>query len=155
MAGGDEISAWVRNLNRSVAPPAVRRISQAAGLRGKKAATTVTKRRLGSDMAMSNFMPRGRKVPARLGFDPRSDGVDFNFRPKGVWVLANSGRKRAGFIESESGRALTLPDGFRAYSAYYPSRGTGVLGRARGEVEDTVPSAAFKALQQEIRKVLR
>lgn len=152
-----------RRLSSVVDGSASARIAAKAGMAAKEAAIDAASRDLGGDRAFSGFR---RRVPLGAGFDDAGEGqVVVNFRPAGLWRLAESGRQRSGKIYPRAGarkggrvvkgRALRTPRGFRASSSYSRSRGLGTVDDAVAEARREVPKAAAKQLSAEIRKVVR
>ena len=145
-------SRWVDRRESTGEGPSLRRVGKSAGFAGKKAVLGAAARTIGPDLKLSNDT-RNRRL--RAGFDVRgASGVDINLRPKGWWVLADSGRKRSGFIMSPFGAVLT-PEGPRAWSGFDPSRGTGVRQKAQKDAEQAVPVAAAQAFSRELGRVVR
>lgn len=161
--GVDVLTAYVRKLDSLLDADANRRIVRHAGLAAKKAGLSVLEAKLGSDRAMSNF--RNGNTKLGLGFDQNGWELHLNHRPRGLWLLADSGRKRSGGIYPRSGRrrnhtpvpgrAVLTPFGPRAGSSFGPSRGTGVFKMAAAREREAAPKAAWEQLQAELRRVVR
>ena len=156
---------------------AFERVQYAAGFAAKDAAMEVVREALGPDMAMSNF--RSGKVKLRAGFDLDGSDVLLQLRPKGVWVLADAGRKRSGDIfriawkEKRSrhgnvrmvrdrrafggrkGIAVMTPRGPRASSKFGPSRGLKVIARTAKRAEANLIEAAGDAIVLEVAKAVK
>lgn len=102
-------------------------LQHAIGQFGKEEAIKTAQRDLGSDRSFSGLK---RKVRLGAGYD-LGEPVVLNLRPRGLWVLAEKGRRRSGNItprrrrKGRGGRrtALRTPQGFRATSSYGPTRG--------------------------------
>ncbi len=153
---GAAANKFSRKMANMVDGRSMSRVSHAAGREGKRTALEVGSKKLGSDMRMSGFRSRARMG---VGYDlAGSEHVDINFRPKGMWKLADEGRKSSGRINPRrrSGRrAVVTPLGPRHHSNYGRSRGLGVLRDSKREMRRTVPRAAHRQFQQEIRTALR
>lgn len=141
-------------LSSTLDDDALARMSNAAGMAGKKAATDEIRRVLGPDQAMSNMrLDRARAPRVTAGYDIRKpESVDVNMRPKGQIILSTKGRQNRGVIDTDRYLAVRTPQGPRAYSTYGPSRGTGLLGRARDDMAKDVPKAHNAAYVRELRK---
>ena len=157
------LSAYVANLESVLDADANKRITRAAGFAAKDAGLSAAVDKLGSDRAMSGY--KGGRIKLGVGFDTGSWRVDINHRPKGLWLLADEGRKRSGpiyprrgrrkSIAPVPGRAVLTPFGPRAASSFGPSKGTGVFKLAAARERDAAPKAAFNQLQAELRRVTR
>lgn len=122
----------------------------AMGGAGRTAATKIARRDLGHDRAFSGLR---RRVVLGSGYDFEDDAVVLHMRPKGLWMLAGTGRHRQGTIRPRKGkRAVVTPKGLRAQSHYTPSRGLRTVDDALNEMRETVPVAAIKAMAANIRK---
>lgn len=152
-----------RDLSKLTDGAAIRRVVQAGGMAGKEAVQDAAASDLGSDRAFSKMR---RKVPLSTGFDVEGDeSVRIKFRPPGLWVLAESGRKREGPIYPRAGsrkgrgavrgRAVMTPQGPRARSSFKPSRGLNTYSDAVQGARRKVPKAAAKQFTEEVRKVAR
>lgn len=114
------------------------------GQAGKESATKAARRDLGPDQAFRNMR---RKVKLASGYDLDGDDVVLHLRPKGLWKLANDGRRRQGTIRPRRGhKAVRTPQGIRSMSHYSPSRGLGTVDDAIDDMRRTVPIAAAKQL---------
>jgi hypothetical protein len=157
------LSAYVGKLGSLLDADANKRITRAAGFAAKDAGLSAAVDKLGSDRAMSGY--KGGRIKLGVGFDTGSWRVDINHRPKGLWVLADAGRKRSGpiyprrgrrkSIAPVPGRAVLTPFGPRAASSFGPSRGTGVFRLAAARERAAAPKAAFNQLQAELRRITR
>lgn len=157
------LSAYLTKLESTLDADANRRITRAAGFAAKQAALSAVEAKLGADRAMSNY--KGGRIKLGVGFDQASWRVDLNHRPKGMWLLADEGRKRSGGIYPRNGRrrnytpvagrAVLTPFGPRASSRFGPSRGTGVFKMAAAREREAAPKAAWEQLQAEFRRVVR
>lgn len=134
-------------------PSALTRINRMAGFAGKQSALEAASDSLGGDRRFSGFR---RKVALSAGFDTVSaTQVQINFRPAGLWVLADKGRRSSGTIRPRRGkRAVLTPYGPRATSSYGPSRGLNTYENAVKDAETTVPKAAFRQFQVEVGRAL-
>lgn len=158
------LSAYAGRLYSLVDDDAMRRIGKKAGLAGKDAAFDAARDRLGLDRAMSNFKSGRVRLGARYEQGPVATQVVIDHRPGGLWILAESGRKREGTIYPRNGRrkgtgtrpgrSVNTPFGPRASSSFGRSRGTGLLRKAAALERAAIPEAAFKQLQAEIRAVV-
>jgi hypothetical protein len=157
------LSAYVANLESVLDADANKRITRAAGFAAKDAGLSAAVDKLGSDRAMSGY--KGGRIKLGVGFDTGSWRVDINHRPKGLWLLADEGRKRSGpiyprrgrrkSIAPVPGRAVLTPFGPRASSSFGPSKGTGVFKLAAARERDAAPKAAWRQLQTEFRRITR
>jgi hypothetical protein len=176
------LTAWLKKVGTITDDASISRVVRAAGVAGKKAALDAAADKLGGDRKFRNF--KG-KPALNAGYDQSGTSqVVINFRPAGLWKLAESGRhshgeifpKRAGnkgrrrvaksaigraggiaAINAASGtrRAVSLPDGeARAHSSYGPSRGLKAYTDAEKKAQQTVPKAAHEQWVQEIAKVV-
>lgn len=159
----EQLVDFERRMFATVNGEAMRRIGRQAGFAGKDAAFDAARDKLGADRRMSGMR---RKVPLGAGFDqPSPTVVALNFRPAGLWSLADQGRKKGGTIyprrnnrktrSGTRGRAVMTPMGPRYSSSYGPSRGTGVFRLAAARARRDVPNAAFRQLQNELRRAIR
>lgn len=127
---------------------ALERVQHAMGGAGKKAATDAATADLGADLHMSHLRSKAKLA---AGYDLIEDGVIVRLRPKGLWSLADRGRRRQGTIRPRKGhRAVRTPQGFRAFSHYTPSRGLHTIEDALKIMEVEVPKAAAKAMVENI-----
>ena len=160
------LSTYVGKLESTLNDEARRRLTMAAGLAARKAAVSAVEDKLGADRAMSNF--KSGRVKLGAGFDVDGWTISVNHRPKGVWMLADAGRKRSGFAYPRSGssrgrkaktttpgRAVITPYGPRASSRWGPSRGTKVFAMASARERDAAPKAAWRVIQGELARIVR
>jgi hypothetical protein len=158
----DELSDFGRRLAQVADGSAMRRIVNKAGMAGKKSALDAAEKDLG-DRAFSGMR---RKVKLSAGFDTVGDSqVKINFRPPGLWRLAEDGRNKSGGIFPRAGnrkgkgtvggRAVMTPQGPRARSGFGPSRGLGTFTEAVNDAQREVPKAAARQFADEVRKVVR
>jgi hypothetical protein len=159
------LSAYVANLESVLDADANRRITRAAGFAAKDAGLEAAADKLGGDRAMSGY--KNGNIKLGIGYDTASWRVDLFHRPKGLWLLADQGRKRSGWIYPRPargrgktvaptpGRAVLTPFGPRAASSFGPSRGTGVFKLAAARERDAAPKAAWRQLQTEFRRITR
>lgn len=156
------LADWVDRVAKVTDDAAVKRLANAAGKAGKKAALDAAGDALGSDRRFSGW--KG-KPALSAGYDEASGtSVDINFRPAGMWRLAEEGRKASGSIFPKSGRragsgatygrALNTPMGPRARSSYSRSRGLKAYTNATKKASVEVPKAAHEQFLDEIRRVL-
>lgn len=159
MAGPDRIAKLARQVEDLASGAAQKRIVNAAGLAGKKAALAAAAKDLGGDRKFSGM--RG-KTALGVGYEVEGFAARIGFRPGGLWKLAESGRRSGGRIYPRSGRgrrrgpqrgrAVMTPHGPRAASRYGPSRGLGTFSDGVKAARKTVGAAAYKAIAAEIRK---
>lgn len=157
------LSAYVANLESVLDADANKRITRAAGFAAKDAGLEAAADKLGGDRAMSGY--KNGNIKLGVGFDTGPWRVDMNHRPKGLWLLADEGRKRSGGIYPRRGRrkgstptpgrAVLTPFGPRAASSFGPSRGTGVFKLAAAREREAAPKAAWRQLQAEFRRITR
>lgn len=132
---------------------AVGRIVLAAGLAGKATALEAAASDLGGDRAFSGL---GRNVSLSAGFDDvGTTQIRLNFRPAGLWMLAEHGRRPGKTILPRNRQALSTPAGPRARSTVGAWGGKGTYTKAVREARVVVPKAAFKAFQLEVARVVR
>ena len=155
MATYRSFSAWGAALAGTVDDDALTRMSHAAGKAGKDAANHQIKRALGADQAMSNWkLHKARNTRVTAGYDlNKPESVDVNMRPKGLVILSTKGRGGYGVIDTDIYDAVRTPEGPRANSSWGPSRGTGLLGKAREDMAEDVPRAHNRAYQRELRAI--
>jgi hypothetical protein len=137
---------------------AQKRIVTAGGIAGKKASLLAAAKSLGSDLAMSNF--KKGKVKLQVGFDVVSDHeVKMNYRPDGIWILADKGRKRSKTVrrKKKQGGTFVMPPAspsFRSSFISQPSRGVGTLTDAINAAKEAAPLAAYAQVNIEIAKAI-
>lgn len=143
-------------LTQLVSSSSLDRVLHAMGGAAKKAAADAVKADLGSDLRMSGIRSKAKLTS---GYDLERDGVVVHLRPKGLWVLADGGRRKQGTIRprkkggKKAVRVAPGKKGFRAYSHYTPSRGLGTVGDAVERMNRDVPIAAAKAMATNIGKL--
>lgn len=149
----NELIDFGNRISKIVDPAPVARIMLAAGMAGKVAATEAAASDLGGDRAFSGL---GRRVSLSAGFDDvGTSQIQLNFRPAGLWMLAERGRRAGKTIVPRRARALSTPQGPRARSTTGGWGGKGTYTRAVRDARIVVPRAAFKAFQLEVAKVVR
>lgn len=159
----DELVDFGQRLEQVVGGAAMRRIVNKAGMAGKRAAQEAAEADLGGDRVFSGFR---RRVPLNAGFDAvGGDQVKINFRPAGLWRLAESGRQKSGPIFPRTGirkgkgvvyrRAVRTPHGYRARSSYSKSRGLNTFSDAVKDSRREVPKAAARQFRTEVSRVVR
>jgi hypothetical protein len=132
-------------------------VQHAMGAAGKSAALDAVSADLGADRAFSGF---GRIVPLNAGYDLGTPVV-VNLRPEGLWILAESGRRRTGAIYPKArrrrgsrkarGRAAVGANGrFVAVGRYRPSRGLNTISDAVRLMDERVPPAIADAVVSKI-----
>ena len=142
-------SAFGAQLSTIVGTSSLTTVQHAMGAAGKESATKAAVRDLGGDRAMSGLR---RKVALSSGYDLEGDNVIVHLRPKGLWMLANTGRHKQGVIRPRKGKkAVRTPMGLRRTSHYTPSRGLHTVDDAIEDMTKTVPVAAAKAVAANIR----
>ena len=106
------------------------------------------------------------RAPLGAGFDDvGSTQIRLNFRPAGLWKLAESGRRAGKPIYPRSGRrkgtgvthgrAVLTPAGPRARSTTGAWGGKGTFTSAVREARIKVPKAAFRQFQIEVARVVK
>lgn len=156
------LTEWFNNLNRAFSPEANRRILAKAGAAGKKAALDAASDSLGSDRKFGHW--KG-KPALSAGYDSEGTSqIVVNFRPVGLWRLAEAGRHSSGPIFPKrgrgkgrgvvAGRALLTPNGPRASSSFGRSRGLKTYSDASKKAQTTVPKAAHDQFVEEVGKAL-
>lgn len=123
-------------------------VQHAMGAAGKGAAMDAARTDLGSDRAFSGF---GRIVALSSGYD-LGNPVVVKLRPEGLWILAESGRRRSGQIRPKArrrrgnrkprGRAAVGSGGrFVAVGRYGASRGLNTITDAIELMNERIPEA--------------
>jgi hypothetical protein len=152
-----ELGKFERKLYDTVSGDALRRIQHAGGKAAKDAGLDAASDKLGADRAMSNF--RGGRVRLGVGYDlTGTASVDVNFRPAGLWKLADEGRRKTVTVRPKrrgGKKAVLTPFGPRASARVGPSRGLGVLRTSIARAQVETPRAAFKQLQSELGRQFR
>jgi hypothetical protein len=157
-----EVRDFIDRLGDVVSGEALGRVLDKAGAAGKKAALDAASKDLGGDRRFRNF--KG-KPPLNAGYDRAgSQAVQINFRPAGLWNLAQEGRHGSGAIYPRGGkrkgkgtlahRAVKTPSGPRAHSSYGHSRGLGTFDDAVHTAQTKVPEAASNQIDAELRRVV-
>lgn len=152
MASPNRVSQLARQVEDLASGAAQKRIVTAAGVAGKKAALDALTADLGGDRAFSGMR---RKAKLNVGFEVEGFAARMNFRPGGLWVLAEQGRRSAGTIRPRrrgGKKALLTPAGPRASSSYGPSRGLGTFSSGVRRIRQVMPDAAVDAIAKEIGK---
>lgn len=180
MAGfGDELTARLEKIQQVTSDQATRRVTNAAGAAGKKAALEAAADSLGGDRKFSHW-PRGGALNAGYDGVAGASQVVINFR--GPWRLAESGRRSTGpiyrrgltattgasrkgnarafraivsFAGGQGHGAIRTPEGPRARSSYKPSRGLKTYSKATRKASVDVPKAAHEQFLQEVASVMR
>jgi hypothetical protein len=152
-----ELSDFGRRVEKIVGKPALDRMMHKAGAAGKKSALEAAADKLGGDRKFSGF--RGGRGPALgAGYDIGGSDVTVNFRPGGMWKLAQTGRRSSGAIvpKKRGGRkAVLTPMGPRSSSSFGPSRGLKALDTAFDKAEDDVPKAFAKQFRAEVGRAMK
>lgn len=159
----NELTEFGQRVARITDPATLRRIVDKGGMAGKEAALDAAASDLGGDRSFSGLR---RKAPLGAGYDAiGGTSVQINFRPSGLWMLAEAGRRQSGAIYPRTGarkgkgtvyrRAVMTPQGPRARSSYRPSRGLGTYTDAVRDARVKVPKAAFRQFQVEVGKLVR
>jgi hypothetical protein len=149
----NELAAFASRVSDVTSGAALRRIADKGGMAGKKAALDAASKDLGGDRAFSNWR---RKVRLSAGFDSGGGTtVLINFRPGGMWRLAERGRSGSGVIVPRRRRAVLTPNGPRARSSYGSSRGLRTYTDAVKEAQREVPKAAAKQFSTEVARAVR
>lgn len=151
MAG--ELIDFGNRVGQIVDPATVKRILLAGGMAGKKVALEAAASDLGADRAFSGL---GRRVSLSAGFDDAgSTQIKLNLRPKGLWMLAERGRRPGKPILPKRALALNTPEGPRAASTTGAWGGKGTYTDAVNDARREVPKAAAKQFRVEVAKVVR
>ncbi len=146
------LTQFGQRIERIVSPETVRRMADQAGQAGKKAALDAASKDLGGDRAFSGWK---RKVALGAGYDDMGGStVRINFRPAGMWRLAEAGRRGSGQIQPRKKRAVLTPQGPRASSSYGPSRGLGTFSDAVDTARREVPQAAAKEFRAAVARAV-
>ena len=150
-----ELEDFGRRLAQFTDPATLSRIVNKGGMAAKKSALDAASRSLGPDRAMSNLR-RGR-AKLNVGYDELG-GTKIAINLRGPWKLAEGGRRKSGKINPKrrsGNRAVKTPMGPRARSSYGPSRGLGTTTAAVRDAEREAPKAAFRQVQDELRRLVR
>ena len=129
------------------------------GLAAKKAALEAAERDVGSDRVMSGFRRKNAKLNARYDITG-SSAVNLELYPKGLWTLANDGRRRlpAGgrvYPRKRGAKALNTPWGPRASVKASRSRGLGTLADAEKDALREAYKAADRQVEVAIHTIFR
>lgn len=152
-----ELIDFGNRVSRIVDDSALRNIRFAAGMAGKTAILAAAASDLGPDRSFSGLR---RKAPLGVGWDDAgSTMVRFDFKPAGLWKLAESGRRGGKRITvrktSDPAAALSTPAGPFGAVTLGSWGGKGTYTSAVRTARVVVPKAAFKAFQLEVAKVVR
>lgn len=149
MAG--ELVAFANRIEKITSPTAIKRIATAAGMAGKAVSLEAAASDLGGDRMFSGL---GR-APLGVGFDVVGPTrIQMNFRPAGLWMLAERGRRPGKTILPRRARALATPEGPRARSTVGAWGGKGTYSSAVRQARVVVPKAAFAAFKLECAKAV-
>jgi hypothetical protein len=150
-----ELADFANRIGKLGDPATTRRVLGKAGMAGKKAALDAA----AADLGDGAFSGMRRQVKLAAGYDVAGDDqVQINFRPSGLWQLAERGRQGTKpIVPRKRGgkRAVLTPGGPRASSTSTPSKGLGTYTDAVKDAQRRVPEAAFRQFQSEISKVVR
>lgn len=133
------------------------------GLAAKKAALEAAERDVGSDRTMSGFRRKSAKLNARYDITGVS-AVNLELYPKGLWMLANDGRRRlpaGGRVVPKvrrggsGSKALNTPYGPRRSVKASRSKGLGTLADAETDAQREAYKAADRQVDLVIRTVFR
>lgn len=151
MAG--ELADFARRMNQIADGDVAKRIAAKAGMAAKKSALKAASDSLGGDRAFSGMR---RKTRLNAGYDAAGPGqIKVNFRPAGLWKLADKGRRSSGTIRPRSKQAVLTPRGPRRTSSYGRSRGLNTLEDAYDDARRTAPKAAREQFSAEVRKLVK
>jgi len=145
-----ELIDFANRIGKITDPAVLKRIAGKAGYAGKKAGLDAAVSDLGGDRMFSGL---GR-APLGVGYDDLGTMVRLNFRPAGLWKLAESGRRPGKPIFPRNREALRTPDGPRARSTTGKWTGKGTFTKAVNDARREVPKAAAKQFHDEIAKVV-
>ena len=133
------------------------------GMAAKKAALKAAERDVGSDRVMSGFRRKGAKLNARYDI-AGSSAVNLELYPKGLWTLANDGRRRmpaGGRVApkvkrgGKGSKALNTPWGPRSSVKASRSKGLGTLADAETDALREAYKAADRQVDVAIRTAFR
>jgi hypothetical protein len=132
------------------------------GLAAKKASLEAAERDVGSDRVMSGFRRKNAKLNARYDV-VASSAVTLELYPKGLWMLANDGRRRlppGGRVVPKvrrggGAKALNTPYGPRRSVKASRSKGLGTLADAENDAQREAYKAADRQVDVVIRTVFR
>lgn len=158
----DSLLAFAAKMERLTDPATIRRVTTAGARAGKEAGQSAAAADLGADRRFSGMR---RKASLNVGYEVAATEARLSFRPAGLWMLAESGRRNSGRIYPRRGgrkgdaavgrRAVRTPQGPRARSSYGRSRGLGTFKDAVKLAERRVPKAAHGQLVVEIGRTMR
>lgn len=146
-----ELIAFANRIENITSPAAIKRITTAAGMAGKAVTLEAAAADLGGDRMFSGL---GR-APLGVGFDVAGPTrIQLNFRPAGLWMLAERGRRAGKTIVPRKARALSTPEGPRARSTVGAWGGKGTYSSAVRQARVVVPKAAVAAFKVECAKAV-
>jgi hypothetical protein len=159
----DTLASFGNKIDRLQKDLAGDAIPKRMGMAAKKASLAAASRDLGSDLAFSGFRRRNAKLGAR--YEPMAgSAIELQLYPKGLWVLANDGRRKlppGGRVYPRKGRggrgskALNTPWGARKSVAASRSRGLGTLADAERDAEREALKEANRGVEIVVRTVFR
>lgn len=153
MPGSSELIGFGNRISKILDAGSLRAVTMAGGMAGKAASLAAASSDLGGDRAFSGMK---RRTALGAGFDQvGSTKVQINYRPAGLWKLAESGRRSGKIIRPRRARALFTPDGPRARSTVGAWGGKGTYTSAVRASRIAVPKAAFAAFRLEVAKAVR
>jgi hypothetical protein len=148
-----------QNLTSVTSPATLDGVRESMGAAAKKAALEAAADDLGGDRAMSGL--RRRSADLRAGYDLAPD-TTLNLYPKGLWVLADKGRrdvdrvyprgKRSGRQVKGQKKALKTPWGPRAWVSGSQWGGLRTIRDVETRLPIVVPKAAAEALATHIER---
>jgi len=154
LSGWGELEVAIDRIGSVASGESLRRVQRYVGNVTKRAALRGPESTLGPDRAMSHF--RGGHKALRAGYDLISEGILLRFKPVGLWLLADRGRRSSGTIrpKRKSGhKALATPEGARARSHYGPSRGLHTYAISNEAVRVVAGPAADAAIARELARL--
>jgi hypothetical protein len=147
------LTDWGARASKLGSPAIYKKVARAGGMAGKESALEAASRDLGGDRAFSGMR---RKVKLGVGFDQTGPTeITINFRPGGLWTLAQQGRRSSGPIRPKRKRALVgRAFGPVGASRFGPSRGLGTFTDAVTVAKKRVPKAAHAQFVIEVARVM-
>jgi hypothetical protein len=155
----DSLNAKIRRVERALSDEDM---MNRVGLAAKKASLDAAERDVGADRVMSGFRRKNAKLNARYDITGAS-AVKLELYPKGLWMLANDGRRRippGGRVVPKvrrggGSKSLNTPWGPRRSVRASRSKGLGTLADAETDAQREAYRAASRQVDVVIRTVFR